>query len=337
MQMSVDTVMDGAVHNAFFKNKNQKGMKILFVPYKMGEKYNYIPPDRPSSDLSVIVVTKYASPALEKCLNSLFRNSYFSNEIIIVCNNPSWQTVKVLQERHLQYWVVPFEHAFIAANFAAELATKKYVSFIGDDMVVGPGWDAAALSIADDGILGSLAFINGVEIQNEHYQIGNSGIFGGNIASEIGYDKETRYVDDQKFDAWCKKNSSNRIEEFYWPPSVHNRLDLLKDRFCFHMPHGVGHEIAFENRHKRDGWKVKTTYRSFIYHVGAAGNRDGLPGEYCVGQLSNGVWICASCGIHIEGINRDHPDNVLVHQAGYWLCEECRKKVDWSPIPHRRF
>lgn len=312
-------------------------MKIVSIPVKIGEKYNYISPGRPCSDLSVVLVTKYASSALENCLNSLFRNSDFSNEVIIICNNPSWQTVKLLQERHLQFWTVNFEHFFMACNLGAELATMKYVSFLTDDMVVGPRWDSAALNIAGDGILGSLAFIDGIVIQNEHYQIGNSGIFGRNITSEIGYNSETRYVDDKKFDAWCKKNSVNIIEGFYWPPWIHDRIDFLQDKFCFHGAHALGHEINFENRHKQYGWKVKTTYRSFIYHIGHAANRDNLPEEYCSGQFYNGVRVCAHCGLYEDGINSDNPEYVRTYESGYWLCESCRKIVEWKPLPHRRF
>jgi len=312
-------------------------MKIISVPLKSDEKYNYIPPGRPCSDLSVVLVTKYASLALENCLNSLLRNSDFSNEVIIICNNPSWQTVKLLQERHLQYWIVNFEHCFMAWNLGAELATRKYISFLSDDMVVGPSWDSAALSIAGDGILGSLAFIDGVALLNEQYQIGSSGIFGKNIAEAIGYDPDTRHVNDQRFDSWCRKNATDKIEGYYWPPCIHIRSDFLKDKFCYHGSHKLGHEIDFENRHKRCGWRVKTAYRSFIYHVGNAGNRDGLPEEYCTGQFFNGVRICASCGLYEEGVKGDHPDYILAHQAGYWLCEECRKKVEWNPIPHKLF
>lgn len=338
MQINVDTVVEGTINTALFKNKNQKDLKMLFVPYKMGEKHNYIPPDRPSSDLSVVLITKCASSALDRCLNSIYRNSYFSNELIIVCNNPSWQTVRLLQERHLQYWIVPFEHLFIAWNFGAELATRKYISFLHDDILVGPGWDSAALSIAGDGILGSIAHISGLEVIRSDFQIGNSGIFGGkDTTSEIGYDPGTMSVDDQKFDLWCKKKSRDLIEGYYWPPYIHNRLDFLKDEFSFHAYYRLGHEIDFENRYKRDGWKVKTSYRSFIFHFGATGNTDNLPAEYFGGQLTNGVRICTSCGIHVEGVNSDHPDYVLAHKAGYWLCEKCRKSVDWSPISHRRF
>lgn len=312
-------------------------MKIISIPFKSGENYNYIPSGRPCSDLSVVLVTKFASSALENCLNSLFRNSDFSNEVLIICNSPSWQTVKLLQERHLQFWILNSDHCFMAFNLGAELATRKYISFLTDDMVVGPRWDSVALSIAGDGILGSLAFIDGVALLNEQYQIGSSGIFGKNIAEAIGYNPDTRYVDDQKFDLWCKKNSMDKIEGYYWPPWIHIRSDFLKDKFCYHGLHKYGHEIDFENRHKRYGWKVKTAYGSYIYHVRDAGNRDNLPEEYCKRQFFNGVRICASCGLYEEGIKPEHPEYIRVHQAGYWLCEQCRTKVEWNPISHKQF
>lgn len=312
-------------------------MKMLSFPYKIDEKFNYIPSGRPDSDLSVILVTKYASTALDRCLNSIFRNSDFSNEVIIICDNPSWQTIRLLQEKHLQYWVVHFTHAFMGFNFGIEFATRKYVSFLIDDLVVGPGWDSAALKIAEDGILGSIAFIDGMAILDDNYQIGNSGIFSKKIISDIGYDLETRFIDDKKFDSWCRKMSNDLIEGFYWPPWIHPRSDFLKDRFCFHSPQYMGHEIDFENRHKRDGWKVKTTYRSFIYHMSKCGNRDNLSKEYCTGQFINGLRICNSCGMMQEGIPGNDPEYILVHQAGYWLCKQCRKSIVWTPISHNRF
>lgn len=312
-------------------------VKMLSIPYKLNEKVNHISPNRPNSELSLIIITKSASEALNNCLNSLFRNSDFNNEVIIICDNPSWQTVKLLQDIKLQYWNVHFEHCFMATNFGVELATRKYITSIADDMIVGPGWDSAILNIAGDGILGSLAFIDGIAMLNDNYQIGNSGIFGKNIAPEVGYNQQTRYIDDQKFDSWCRKASRDLIEGFYWPPYIHHRQDFLQDKFCFHSPHYLGHDIDFENRYKRDGWKVKTTYKSFIYHMGHAGNRDNLPILYTMGQFNNGLRICKSCGTFADGVEGNHPEYIITHQAGYWLCESCRQNIVWTPIPHKRF
>lgn len=312
-----------------------KNINTLPIPYVTNEKVNYISPGRPDSDLSVIIGTKYASDVLEKCLNNFFRNSDFSNEVIIVCNDPSWQTIKLLQERHLRYWNVHFNHAFMAVNFAAELATRKYVSFFADDILVGPGWDSALSEIVDDGVMGSLALIDGSAIRNERYRVGNSLIFGKLIAPEIGYDPQTAFIDDQKFDSWCKENSMDRIESFAWPPLAINRLDFLQDKFCFHGPHPSGHEINLANRYMKDGWKVKTSYKSFIYHIGHMGNRDGMTEQG--NQFEHGLLICRSCGLYKEGIYEGYPDYKPTYETGYWLCESCRTKTEWKPLPHRRF
>lgn len=266
------------------------------------------------SNLSIVLVTKYAHRFLDLCLRSYEKNSVDENELIIVCDQPSWQTLKLLQEKNLSYYLTNYNHFFMACNFGARKATREYVGFLNDDVYLGPRWDEAIEEIMAPDVLACVRNINSIDGPN------------------FGYDRAMRDIsrfDVLAFEEYCLKNRSDRIDSFFWMPLVINK-NIFFDfgGFTYYNHHAHGHEIQLENRVKRAEGRVVTSNKSFLFHFGNVGDHDKMPSpEHKF--FYRGFFGCSMCGrIEQNAENLDSGDTVEFIQAnGYWLCDECKKRA----------
>ena len=90
------------------------------------------------SGISFIISTRYASEILELQLISLEYSKNFDNELKIICDNPSWQTLKLLQDRNLihgkDYYIVNHGHLDQNLDWGVSKATKDYICLTPDDI-----------------------------------------------------------------------------------------------------------------------------------------------------------------------------------------------------------
>ncbi len=269
---------------------------------------------RTKSNLSIVLVTKYAHKFLDLCLKSYEKNSVYDNELIIVCDHPSWQTLKLLQEKNLNYWLTNYNHFFMACNFGAKKATREYVGFLNDDVCLGPRWDEAIEKIMAPDVLACIRNINSIDGPN------------------FGYERVLRDIsrfDVQAFEDYCQKNRSDRIDSFFWMPLVINK-DIFFDfgGFTYYNHHAHGHEIQLENRIKRGGGRVITSNKSFLFHFGNVGDHDNMSSpEHKL--FSHGFFGCSMCGMIEQNVeNLDSGTAVeFIQNNGYWLCGECKNRA----------
>lgn len=277
---------------------------------------------KPKSRMSIVLVTKWASNYLKLCLDSLEKNSVYDNELIIVCDDPSWQTVKLLQDRDLPYWTTMFGNLWLNSNFGAKKATREYIGFLNDDVYMGPRWDEAMEEIIAPNVLGSLANLN---LNNSPHHFGFKTVEGMYDVSKF---------DPAAFDDFCVKNATPVRQSFFWMPHVVTKDVFYRyGGFTYYSSQGCGHEIEFENRAKSDGLVVVTSYKSYMYHFGNAGNRDGVRTQNRAIWRSHGFFGCSSCGNvtpNETGADSGLPEIEFIKKSGYWLCEKCRKVINDS-------
>jgi GT2 family glycosyltransferase len=98
---------------------------------------------RDARRLSVVIPTWNRLHHLRRCLESLRRNSFYSNEIIFIDNNSQDGTVEYLREQPDVRTIFCREEMPVtrAANLGAAAATSDIVGFLNDDVEVMPGWD----------------------------------------------------------------------------------------------------------------------------------------------------------------------------------------------------
>jgi len=267
------------------------------------------------SDISLILVTKYSSRALSLCLDSYFRNSALNHELIVIADNPSWQVLKILQERKLNYQLVHTGHFFRNCNIGVEKSTRKYVGFINDDIVFGPSWD--------------LSLQNFVETHTN--TLISSNLLTLNNGFSFGY-KGNKNID--SFDIFSFEEFANKalnrkdFESFFWMPLLIPTTIFKKyGGFPTFNSHGHGHEMNLENIIKnKEKISVVTVLSSTLFHFGATCNTDNLDLKYC--NYTCGFFKCSICGKEEEGVLNDldsGPEINKLRNGEPWICFSCRK------------
>ncbi len=277
------------------------------------------------SRLSIVIVTKYAHKFLDLCLKSYEKNSVLDNELIIVCDQPSWQTLKLLQEKGMKYWLTNYNHFFMACNFGAKMATREYVGFLNDDVYLGPDWDAAVEEILAPEVMACVTNISSINGPN------------------FGYDRAARNLemfDTGAFDKFCIDNRSEKIDSYFWMPLVIERNTFFNyGGFTYYNHHAHGHEIQLENRIKKAGAIVRTSNKSYLYHFGNVGNHDKMPESSDLAFYSGGFFGCSICGNIVKNDTQADSGPIVefIQKNGYWLCHDCRtKKKEISNTDLRR-
>ena len=272
--------------------------------------------EKQNSDISLILVTKYSSDALTLCLDSYFRNSELNHELIVIADNPSWQVLRALQERKLDYQLVDTGHFFRNCNIGAEKATRKYVGFANDDIVFGPSWDVPIQQF----------------IETHQNALISSNLLDPNKNYFFGYkcDKNFSAFNISEFEEFAR-NASNRkdFNWFFWMPLLIPTTIFRKYKgFTTYSSHGHGHEINLENIIKnKEGLFVATVMSSTLFHFGATCNTDNLDSKYC--RSIAGFFKCSVCGKEEEGIfkNIDSGSAEIekLRNGEPWVCFNCRK------------
>lgn len=271
--------------------------------------------EKRDSDISLILVTKYSSDALTLCLDSYFRNSELNHELIIIVDNPSWQVLKVLQEKKLNYRLVDTGHFFRNCNIGAEKATRRYVGFINDDIVFGPSWDIPIQKF----------------IETHRNALISSNLLNPNSGYFFGYkcDKNFSTFDISEFEEFAHKASDRKdFDWFFWMPLLIPTAIFRKyGGFTTFNSHGHGHEMNLENIIKnKEKLSVVTVMASTLFHFGATWNTDNLDDKYL--RSCAGFFKCSVCGKEEEGIFKDidsGPEVDKLRNGEPWICFDCRK------------
>ncbi|RLI47830.1 hypothetical protein DRO61_07355 [Candidatus Bathyarchaeota archaeon] len=125
-------------------------------------------------DLSVAIVTHNRPYELEKCLQSICRQTYIPKTVLVVDNDPQKSARQIVSnfEKDLPVvWVhkkkvgIPY-----ARNCALEKCRTKYLAFVDDDCVLNKNWVAVAhLSISTNS---KIAFVVGkTSLLNNHNRV----------------------------------------------------------------------------------------------------------------------------------------------------------------------
>jgi hypothetical protein len=283
--------------------------------------------------LSFIIATRYASEALEILLNSLEYSKNFENELKIICDNPSWQTLKLLQDRKLihdrDYYIVNFAHLDQTLDWGVAKATKEYLVLTPDDFVFCKDFDKIVMAEMEEAK---------DRIVTPSYYVGNT---SGRMHRDYGW-PNWKYVKNRKMDPF-------RIEEFYnepLPPYSYSHYYCMNcpmqimyrdvyekvNGLTFCSPQGQAHEIEMMKRAEKLGIERFVSRRAMVYHFGGVGNSDN---QVTAMEKSKGSFKCSICGdidssfgdIEHYGTERGK----IVLETGLYLCERCEKdgwKID---------
>jgi len=283
------------------------------------------------SELSIVISTRFASEHLRKCIQALRNNSTYSHELVIVCDSASWQTYKVLDELGVKSYSVNYGNYFLASNFGAEVARRRFVGFLSDDMWVGPRWDEYLLAIPSDKTIRGLSEIIATHLFSDYKVL--DAIRGSSIASDMSLTKEQLSTTAGKaipldlFNTWCAAHTNDTsLSSQFSPPWVMSREDFLTDPFRGHGPQGWGHDTNLANRFTElRGWKTLSTRRGFLWHVGTTQNTDNNAVPVRIDGFLTGLYVCSVCGATKEGpAETDQEYDKFTHSVDRWKCDPCK-------------
>jgi glycosyltransferase involved in cell wall biosynthesis len=283
--------------------------------------------------ISVIIGTRYASEALDLLLESLLKYQKMDNEIIVVADNPSWQTLKLLSDRDFYHggtnkhrcFIVNHRHLEMNWNFGVKEATFDYLAFTNDDVVVGPDWDIEIMKTMDNSQK-KIVFLN-------HYQraMKNDPSFRDFGSPEWKYsERHKKYWGSDhawdwiSFEKDCKSMQIRGDLGIFWV--LTKELFNLAHGYSFCGAHPFSPELHFFERCKRLGATLEQVKTTGAYHWGSIGNSDM---QNSLLGVSDGWFECSICGHQDPGVSGElfnvEPLSRLNLETGLYLCERCKK------------
>lgn len=298
--------------------------------------------------ISFIVPTRRASQALRLCFESLKRGSVLDNQIILIADTPSWQTLKLLQDDfgmavNRDYFITNYEHWARNGDYGVQFAEKDYICITGDDMVFSQGWDQAVIEAMEG---------RRNRIVTTVYYTGPTGSWIAMDVDEVKKECLESYRTGKINFDWDLFNSlapapRNHIEKSGSPPFVvfHKDIYKLANGFNYFSHQGQAFESIFGARALTLGCDHAITNKVIAFHLGSFANAD----KQKVGESlphRHGVFECNVCH-HIElnskeidefpSMSLTQPPNRkmevkngsergrLTMKTGLFLCERCKQ------------
>ena len=121
---------------------------------------------------SIIINSHRGYKALLLAYKSFKENSdpRLNHEIIVVLDDPGWNTLKVCQENKIPYHLVSNRCPYKTWHDGAKLATRDWLCFFPEDIYVAKGWDSGLCQWNQGGFNRGLWISAAVQHQNSDSQ-----------------------------------------------------------------------------------------------------------------------------------------------------------------------
>jgi len=271
---------------------------------------------------SVIIPTRYTSGALKFCYETLKKHSKLEHEYIIICDiYTSWQTYKWLQDNEIMYYQANLCNWYALMNLGATKATKEYLAFFQDDLLVSKDWDINMSKYLNHHVILAPTYLQGFEIGNG---------FGFETGSKIGVLTQDDFHMDE-FNEYCNINTKEGLiqEIFGHFPEIIAKDTFNKlggyTTFTWNDDMHIHHEDGLKYRLGCQGGNNFTVKSAFSYHFPNI-FRDLTPlyGYYINRGLAHYPLICNKCSIHKAGKEVSYEEMFVAMHKGSWTCQHCR-------------
>ncbi len=203
---------------------------------------------------SVIIPSYNNINYLKICIESLLKNSYYKNEIIVHLNIGSDGSDNYLKSRNIKYTHTDYNAGICkAVNQASKLSTNDFITYAHDDFYFCPNWDKF---LSDE--------IKSLGHNNFYLSSSTIGTFGNNLNCGDNYEN----FDEKKF----LNNYDNIIlydlQGSTWAPHViHKSLWNKVGGFSEEFFPGAGSDPDLNMKLWNEGVRIfKNLSKSKIYH-----------------------------------------------------------------------
>jgi glycosyltransferase involved in cell wall biosynthesis len=169
-----------------------------------------------NAGFSILIPTWNNLPILKLCLKRIIKYSFFSHEIILHVNEGVDGTLEYVTKMGLIHsHTVDNVGVCCALNQAAKLATKPYLCYMNDDMMVCQDWDKALMAEIEKRI-NDLFYLSATMI--EPVNTGNRCVI-----SPRDYGRNPKDFKTEQLDSECNTLPHFDWNGASWPPSVVSR------------------------------------------------------------------------------------------------------------------
>ena len=227
-----------------------------------------IKPDRILESLSIVIVTFNSSAHLGKCIDSILSSASLPYEIIIIDNNSSDDTAKILREYQdkspILIKIVINKHNLgfsRACNQGLELAKGKYCVLLNPDTIVTPSWDKRLASHLETGVgaVGPLSnYVAGAQNISLYFNDRDLAFVGNDINK----------ISELVFNKYAGTNLETRLLIGF---CIMFKTEVLKSLGGLDDNLFLGNDdLDVSWRLRLNGYKLLIAKDTFIYHKGQA-------------------------------------------------------------------
>ncbi len=95
--------------------------------------------------ISIILCLRWDTDVAKIWYKLYQKYATLDNEIILILDSPTWQTLQFCQENKLKYFLVETNNQYENWNFGAKQATKEFLMFTQEDHHLSPNFDVNIL------------------------------------------------------------------------------------------------------------------------------------------------------------------------------------------------
>jgi len=203
---------------------------------------------------SIIIPSFNNIDYLKICINSLKRNSFFDNEIIVHLNISSDKSNEFLETQKIKFTHTNYNSGVCeGVNKASKLATKDFITYSHDDFYFCPNWDKYLFEEIE-------------KIGHNKFYLSSSTI--GKLGNPFNFGDTFDTFDENYFLDNYDKIKYKEIQGSTWAPHVvHKSLWNKVGGFSEEFFPGTGSDPDFNLKLWNEGVRLfKTTSKSKIFH-----------------------------------------------------------------------
>ncbi len=257
--------------------------------------------------ISIIIPTYNNKDYLKLCINSLKKNSYYDNEILVHVNEGNDGTVEYLKEKKIYF---TFSKTNIGLCSGCNLISKNsnfdYILYSHDDMYFLPDWDLVLMNkvreLKTDKFYLSSIMINGDPKLNGHLNL-NAG------------DKIENFNENFLLDNYENLNHDDFQGSTWAPHLIHKKLWNKVGGFSEEFSPGAGSDPDLNMKLWNQGVRIfQCLGKSKVYHFGSVTIRKKKDEIFKKnqGSLANKIFLL-KWGISIKTFKKHYLKSYYIH------------------------
>ena len=206
---------------------------------------------------SIIIPTFNNVKYLEKCVESIRKNSTYNHEIIPHVNEGSDGTIEYLKKNNIEYTFTNYNSGICKGmNMAAKKANTKFLLYAHDDFYFCPKWDLVLKSELD-------------KIKHKNFYLSGTMVNNGQITLDCGSSLET--FDEKKLLSEISNANYYDFQGSTWAPHlIHKETWDKVGGFSEEFFPGTGSDPDLNMKLWKEGVRIFKGINDFkVYHFGS--------------------------------------------------------------------